>query len=419
MSLVLQYKFDQADLTIDSSTSNISLVNAGGVVSSVDATYGNVASFDGSSNSYLSSGTSLSTLQGTSSRTICYWVNRNTKGNFSIPYAYGNPGNSGGGIRAALNTSGVLALAYNTAQQLDGNTSFTAGTWYHVAEVYDGTTLACYIDGVLDASTPVSMNSSTEPLSIGQDLVHVVNSGFIFTGYISDFRVYDDALLAADLLIITTNGPNASLLNLNTTMYTHVADLSWDVVPGATSYIVSSNENSGGEVTLGVTSGTTYEVFNLTPGASYEFRVYTDLDTVTPAYTETETALALDITNVGSLMTRLNNDLTFLTGAGSDEIEPFLRSILTTGDIVNTSIGDVVFVANTESLSLDEPEEKLMTPFEEASGSGQSISVVLPDTSINTVGYDQTTNEVVSGSTNYPVGTYFILGNRKVTVKEI
>ena len=37
MSLVLQYKFDQADLTIDSSTSNISLVNAGGVVSSVDA----------------------------------------------------------------------------------------------------------------------------------------------------------------------------------------------------------------------------------------------------------------------------------------------------------------------------------------------------------------------------------------------
>lgn len=419
MSLVLQYKFDQADLTIDSSTSGIPLVNAGGVVSSVDATYGNVASFDGSSNSYLSSGTSLSTLQGSSSRTISYWLNRNAKGTFSIPYAYGNPGISGGGIRSAFNASGVLALAYNSGQQLDSNTSFSVGTWYHVAEVYDGTTLSFYIDGVFDTSATVSMNSSTNPLSIGQDLVHVVNSGFIYTGYMSDFRVYDDALLAADLLTITTNGPNASLLNLDTTMYTHVADLTWDAVPGATSYTVSSNENSGGEVTLGTSSGTTYEVFNLTPGGSYEFRVYTDLDIVTPAYAETETSLALNTTNVGSLMTRLNNDLTLLTGSASDEVEPFLRSILTTGDIVNTSIGDVVFVANTESLSLDEPEEKMMTPFEEASGSGQSISVVLPDTSINTVGYDQTTNEVVSGSTNYPVGTYFILGNRKVTVKEI
>lgn len=419
MSLVLNYKFDQADLTIDSSTSGIPLVNAGGVVSSVDATYGNVASFDGSSNSYFSSGTSLASMQGASSRTICMWINRNAKGTFGIMYAYGNPSAAGGGVRAAINGSGLLQTAYTTGTNLNAVNTLTVGTWYHVAEVYDGTTISTYFNGVFESSANITNNSTSDPISIGQDLVDVVSNSFIYSGYMSDFRVYDDALTATDLLNLTNEGPNAPTTSIDITMYTHVADLTWDAVSGASSYTVASIENSGSEVTHGTTTNLVYEIFHLTPGSSYEFRVYSDIDLVTPAYVETDTALVLNTSNIDALLIRLGNDLTLLKEASSDTIEPFLGSVLSTGEIVSTSIGQAVFVGNTGSVTVDEPKETFITSFDQSLGSGQSISVVLPDTSTSTIGYDETTNEVVSASTNYSVDSHFIVGGRKVTVKEV
>ena len=416
MSLILRYRFDDTDLTIDSSSSGIPLVNTGGVVSSVDATFGNVASFDASNDSFFTSNTSLTQIQGASPRTISFWVNRNTKNNFNIVYSYGNTGSLGGGIRAAFHSSGVLGIAYGMVELLL-NSTFNVGTWYNIAEVYDGTTLSYFVDGVLDNSVNVTMNSTTDPISIGQDVVGVVSNSFIYTGFLSDFRVYDSALTSTDLLDITNAGPNPS--GLNTTMFTHVADITWDEVSGASSYTVTSTENAGQEITHGDTTNTYLEIFNLNPDSSYEFKVYSDLDMVTPAYTETDVALSLNSTNVDSLMVRLQNDLTILSNTSSDEIEPFLGSVLTTGEIVNTSLGKTVFVSDAGTVNIDETEERFLMPFDQGSGTGQSISVVLPDTTINTIGYDQNTNQITSGATNYSIGSTFVLGNQKITVKEI
>lgn len=416
MTLVLQYKFDQTDLTVDSSSSGIDLVNAGGVVSAIDPTYGNVASFDASSNSYFTSGTSVSALQGSSPRTISYWMNRNAKGNFGITYTYGNTSTTGGGIRAAIGSNGVLAPAYGVGVSANTSTTLAAGTWYHLSEVYDGTDLTFYVNGVLDGSLTIAMNSTSDPLSLGRDVVHITSTNFIYTGYMSDFRVYDDSLTPAELLEIVSLGPNASL---SVTMYTHLADLSWDVIPGATTYTITSNKNSEGEINVVDTSDTVFEVLDITPGASYEFRVYTDLDLVIPRYTTIEVAPIIETTSVETLMVRLQNDLTILSEDNSNSIEPFLRNFLTTNEIVKTSLGNTVFVANSDSIIIDKPEKKLLTPFDESAGSGQNVSVILPDTSISIVDYDDTTNEVISESISYPVGTYFVLGSLKVTVKEV
>ena len=202
-------------------------------------------------------------------------------------------------------------------------------------------------------------------------------------------------------------------------MFTHVADITWDEVSGASSYTVTSTENAGQEITHGDTTNTHLEIFNLNPDSSYEFKVYSDLDMVTPAYTETDVALSLNSTNVDSLMVRLQNDLTILSNTSSDEIEPFLGSVLTTGEIVNTSLGKTVFVSDAGTVNIDETEERFLMPFDQGSGTGQSISVVLPDTTINTIGYDQNTNQITSGATNYSIGSTFVLGNQKITVKEI
>jgi len=92
------------------------------------------------------------------------------------------------------------------------------------------------------------------------------------------------------------------------------------------------------------------------------------------------------------------------------EIEPFFNSVLTTGEVVNTSIGSTVFVENSGTVTIDEPEEVFLTSFEETLGTGQNITVVLPDTSNSVIGYDESVNEVTSASTNYPVGSHFVLG---------
>lgn len=77
MSLVLRYKFDEitASLTTDSSGNGNDLVNVGGVVSGVDATYGNVAEFNGTS-SYFTLPNAPSEIAGSNPWTICLWMNK-------------------------------------------------------------------------------------------------------------------------------------------------------------------------------------------------------------------------------------------------------------------------------------------------------------------------------------------------------
>jgi len=63
--------------------------------------------------------------------------------------------------------------------------------------------------------------------------------------------------------------------------------------------------------------------------------------------------------------------------------------VLNTGDVVITSIGSTTFVADSETITLpEEPREVVFTPFDPASGSGQTVNVTLPDTSTVAVSYE-------------------------------
>lgn len=118
-------------------------------------------------------------------------------------------------------------------------------------------------------------------------------------------------------------------------------------------------------------------------------------------------------------MVRIGSDLTLLNETALDHIDPLLNAVLRTGEVVNTPIGETIFVADAESLVISDVNELVLTPFQNSDGSGQSVSIVLPDASTKTISYDETTNAVVSESTNFAVGTYFVVGGLKVNVKEI
>ena len=63
------------------------------------------------------------------------------------------------------------------------------GKWYHVAGVYDGKTAKIYLDGKLDNTKAVSLNTGDSALGIGGT----------FGGRIDDFRIYDRVLSDSEI----------------------------------------------------------------------------------------------------------------------------------------------------------------------------------------------------------------------------
>ncbi len=72
------------------------------------------------------------------------------------------------------------------------------GQWCHVAGVFNGSTIQVYIDGTLQAATPVSgeITPSAGPLNIGRGMSVPDRA---FAGAIKGVRIYDRALSASEL----------------------------------------------------------------------------------------------------------------------------------------------------------------------------------------------------------------------------
>ncbi|CAN0524924.1 unnamed protein product [Ectocarpus sp. 12 AP-2014] len=189
MSLVLRYKFDESTelLTTDSSGNSNTLVNGGGVVSVTDATYRDVAYFDGV-NSPLTLGTPPSSMTGTVHRTFSFWMKRDNQ-DLEIFHGQG----LGVGDELRVQFQGGVRLYNNGQLQNITTQSFTTDTWYNIGFAYDGTTQNVYVNGVSIGSTSVSMITSPGDASVIGGSPRWPDS-FLFTGSMSDFRIYDYAL---------------------------------------------------------------------------------------------------------------------------------------------------------------------------------------------------------------------------------
>lgn len=91
----------------------------------------------------------------------------------------------------------------------DCNTPLSAGTWYHVAMVYDGAHLQGYVNGVLDGSANVAglVQTSDAPLRIGAYApVNGTGSKAFFTGSIDEVSFYNRNLSSGELLAVYLAG---------------------------------------------------------------------------------------------------------------------------------------------------------------------------------------------------------------------
>lgn len=204
MSLVLRYKFneDTASLGTDSSGNSNTLANGGGVVSISDPTYGDVAYFDGGSTSQMTLASPPATMTGSVSRTFSYWVKRY---NQNLEVIHGQSLTGADEYRVQFQSATSMRI-YNNGTLTSVNQSFTVGQWYHLGITFDGTTQAFYVNGVLNTSGAKTFATGTDTFMIGGSPIYA--PGFVLTGDMSDFRVYDDALSDAEISTLYSEGPN-------------------------------------------------------------------------------------------------------------------------------------------------------------------------------------------------------------------
>jgi hypothetical protein len=159
----------------------------------VPGRHGGALRFDGTDGNYVETGHHPS-LHLARSLTVAAW--------FRVD-AFANDGEtlvSKGGSAWRLKRDGTRnALKFTTSGvagvEVTGNVPVNDSAWHHACGVYDGRTLALYIDGVLDASRPaageVARNDS--PVRIGDEL---------WNGAIDEVRLYNHALSAVDVLAL-------------------------------------------------------------------------------------------------------------------------------------------------------------------------------------------------------------------------
>ncbi|MFC3754662.1 endo-beta-N-acetylglucosaminidase H [Chryseobacterium tructae] len=89
-------------------------------------------------------------------------------------------------------------LSFGSSQvKMNTNTAFNTNTWYHIAATYDGTAMKLYVNGNLDASTPVTGNFTANGILY---LARNYDNSRALNGSLDEFRVWKRALTAQEIM---------------------------------------------------------------------------------------------------------------------------------------------------------------------------------------------------------------------------
>jgi hypothetical protein len=240
--LVAAYSFDAG-----SGTSVADLSGHGNVGAIANATWaagghsGSALSFNGT-NAWVTVADSPS-LDPHGSMTLEAWVKPTRAGAWATALIKeAAPDNLAYGLYASSDTGqpsgNVLVDRTTTDTYIRGTTTTPPNVWTHLAATYDGSTLRVYVNGALQASTPISgpIQASSGALRIGGNAIW----SEWYAGLIDDVRVYSrslsDAEIQADMTTPTAAPPRPSGL---------VAAYGFNAGSGASAVDASGNGNTG------------------------------------------------------------------------------------------------------------------------------------------------------------------------------
>lgn len=184
---------------VDSSIYGISMRDNGGAsITSSSPKFGtNSVLFDGT-NDYLDYPATVPWTIGTGNFEICGWVNFTALGGSQVFMDTRGAGGAGGtGVMLFHYSSGAtnyIAVAFGASVILQYAATLSTSTWYHVACIRSGTTVALLIDGVQRATT-TNASSIVCPAGrpqFGKSSYDSPNTGW-FNGKLDDWRIHTSA----------------------------------------------------------------------------------------------------------------------------------------------------------------------------------------------------------------------------------
>ena len=218
---------------------------------------GKCLNFNGSTD-YLSLTGSPTILDfaGTTPYSIESWVKPTTSNQTSIIFSKYNAGVSGQYF-LGLNNGHIYIDREVSPWSITGKTILQANIWYHLAQVYDGTNVTLYVNGISDTNPQAfgSVVSNTSQILIGAEKISNNPSTF-FTGYMDDVKIYSYARTSSQILAdFNSRGAsvakgNANILGANQQNtqpgYTGpIAYWNFEEGTGTSIYDTSGNNNSG------------------------------------------------------------------------------------------------------------------------------------------------------------------------------
>lgn len=210
--MIVWYKFDQVNGTKVADASghgrDAAIVGNSSQVSFVDGRKGKAVNLAGTttSNGYLQLPANI--LTGVDNITVSAWVYYRQAQNYTRIFDFGNNTTRNMYLTPSGNNSGAIGLAFAITnsgsggeQKMGKGTALATGVWKHVALVMNGSTGVIYEDGVKVAE---KTNFTLKPSSMEPAALNFIGKSQYgdptFKGMIEDFRVYNRALSAAEIV---------------------------------------------------------------------------------------------------------------------------------------------------------------------------------------------------------------------------
>lgn len=242
------------DLVVDSDTNQIKLYNGTAWKAfDSDIVYDNRwgASFDGVDD-YLSVAADAS-LNTTGDWSFSAWINANDLSSYKS-IAAKRTGSSD--WQFAVSSSKLDLYLMGSGTSVSGSTTFTTGTWYHVAftvEVGVANGVKLFVNGTQESNTATSSTSSNNSVA-GMTFGDNTRNRW-WNGKLDEFAMFHSALSASDISSIYNNGVPSDLSSLNPLAWYKMGDDSNDsaTANGSIATITDSSGN-GNHVTQGTAS---------------------------------------------------------------------------------------------------------------------------------------------------------------------
>ena len=205
-------------------------------------------------------------------------------------------------------------------------------------------------------------------------------------------------------------------------------NLTWSPENLARSYKIVYVGSDASEGTL-ITSETSASVGSLTPDTQYVFTLFSSDGSSFTEYGSSVTVSTLENIQTSYDITDFqdSNGVTDLSSLSTDEIQVLdehVNELLNTGDVVLQNVlsgtEETTFVTRGSILDISASDGVgyFTVPFTQSAGSGQEATLSTSTQDI-TVGYSETTDQVIVGGTSYSSGDSLIVDGKRMIVYNV